>query len=55
VNAGALPPGLTLSPAGTLTGIPTTPGPFIFTVVVTDSIGMTASQTYRMDVVTTPQ
>ncbi len=39
VTAGALPPGLTLNPDGTLTGTPTTanPTPFAFTVTVTDS------------------
>jgi len=39
VTAGALPPGLTLSPDGTLTGTPTaaSPTPFAFTVTVTDS------------------
>jgi hypothetical protein len=39
VTAGALPPGLTLSPDGSLSGTPTTarPTPFAFTVTVTDS------------------
>ena len=39
VTAGALPPGLTLDPNGTLSGTPTTasPTPFAFTVTVTDS------------------
>jgi hypothetical protein len=39
VTAGALPPGLTLSPNGTLSGTPTaaSPTPFAFTVTVTDS------------------
>jgi len=53
VNAGALPPGLTLSPTGTLTGIPISAGTFTFTVAVTDSVGAAASQTYGMNVVTT--
>jgi hypothetical protein len=52
VNAGALPPGLTLSPAGTLTGIPTSAGTFTFTLAVTDSVGAAASQTYSLNVVT---
>jgi len=39
VTAGALPPGLTLNPDGSLSGTPTTasPTPFAFTVTVTDS------------------
>ena len=39
VTAGALPPGLTLNPDGTLSGTPTAPGstPFEFTVTVADS------------------
>ncbi|HKQ56618.1 MAG TPA: putative Ig domain-containing protein, partial [Candidatus Eisenbacteria bacterium] len=36
VTAGSLPPGLTLSTAGLLSGIPTTTGTFPFTVGVTD-------------------
>ncbi len=35
-NAGSLPPGLTLSGAGTLSGIPTSAGTFNFTVTATD-------------------
>ena len=37
VTAGALPAGLTLSPAGALTGTPTAGGTFNFTVTATDS------------------
>lgn len=37
VSAGALPAGLTLSPAGALTGTPTAGGTFNFTVTATDS------------------
>ena len=37
VVAGALPPGLTLSAAGTLSGTPTAAGPFTFSVQATDS------------------
>ncbi|MBI5076005.1 MAG: putative Ig domain-containing protein [Nitrospirae bacterium] len=39
VSAGALPGGLTLSAAGVITGTPTAPGTFNFTVQVTDSSG----------------
>ena len=35
--AGAFPPGLTLSDAGLISGVPTASGPFSFTVQVTDS------------------
>jgi photosystem II stability/assembly factor-like uncharacterized protein len=51
VGPGALPPGLTLSPAGRLSGIPKSAGRFAFTIVVTDHAGTSASQTYSMNVV----
>jgi hypothetical protein len=41
VSKGVLPPGLTLSPTGTISGIPTTAGLFGFNVSVTDSSGGT--------------
>jgi hypothetical protein len=37
VTAGTLPPGLTLSAAGALSGTPTTPGSYTFTITATDS------------------
>ena len=37
VNAGTLPPGITLSAAGVLSGTPTTTGSYPFTVNVTDA------------------
>lgn len=41
---GAVPPGLTLDTStGVLSGTPTTPGMYIFTITVTDSFGATAS------------
>ncbi len=42
--SGSLPPGLTLSPNGTVSGTPTDGGTFTFTVKVTDSKGATATQ-----------
>jgi hypothetical protein len=42
LNSGSLPPGLTLSTSGLISGTPTTAGPFSFTVKVTDSTGGTA-------------
>jgi hypothetical protein len=44
LSAGSLPTGLTLSPNGTLTGIPTTPGTVTFSVQVKDSAGNPASK-----------
>jgi len=44
LTAGTLPGGLTLSTAGTITGAPTAPGTFQFTVTATDSAASTASQ-----------
>lgn len=40
---GDLPPGLTLSPAGQLSGTPTTPGSYSFDIVVTDNTSRTAT------------
>lgn len=44
ITAGALPFGITLAAAtGIASGIPTTPGTYVFTVTVTDSFAATAS------------
>ena len=44
VAAGALPPGLSLNTTtGAITGTPTAPGSFAFSIKVTDSIGQTAT------------
>lgn len=45
ITAGSLPPGLTLSSAGVISGTPTTAGAWWFTATVTDSDGLTASTT----------
>ncbi len=50
LSAGALPPGIALSSAGTLSGTPTTTGSFNFTVTATDSVGFTGSQAYTFNV-----
>jgi len=50
VTAGTLPPGLTLTPAGLLSGTPTTAGSYNFTVTVTDSLGQTGTATYTLSV-----
>ncbi len=41
IASGGLPPGLSMSPSGVISGIPTTPGPYIFSVNVTDPLGGT--------------
>jgi hypothetical protein len=46
VTGGSLPPGLTLTPGGLLSGTPTTAGPFTFTISATDSSAFVGSQTY---------
>jgi large repetitive protein len=45
------PSGITLSPAGILSGTPTTEGTYLFTVHVTDARGVTATQSFRLVVV----
>lgn len=44
VIAGSLPPGLTMSTAGVISGTPTTPGTYNFTTQVADNSGCTGSQ-----------
>jgi outer membrane autotransporter protein len=46
VTSGALPDGLALAPAGTLSGTPTKPQSFTFTVTATDQHGFQAVQNY---------
>jgi hypothetical protein len=48
VAGGALPPGLTLSAAGVLSGKATQPGTYDFTVTATDSCGCSQIQTYTL-------
>ncbi len=48
VTSGALPPGLTLSATGVLSGTPTMAGSYPFTVTATDSMGNTGSQQYTL-------
>lgn len=48
VTAGTLPPGLTLSADGTLSGTPTESNQFDFTITATDSGGQTGSQAYQV-------
>ncbi len=46
VQAGALPSGLTLSPAGVISGTPTQRGSFNVTIRATDSLGATGDKSY---------
>jgi hypothetical protein len=50
VSSGSLPPGLTLSPGGVLSGTPTTAGMFTFTVQATDSYQCTGSKQYSLKI-----
>jgi hypothetical protein len=55
--SGSLPPGsppVLLNNAGLLSGTPTTPGSYTFTVLVTDSVGVRASATYTLTVAQPP-
>lgn len=48
VTSGSLPPGLSLSPAGVLSGTATSAGTFGFTVTATDATGATGARTYTL-------
>jgi hypothetical protein len=50
VAAGAFPGGLSISPAGVISGTPTASGTFSVTVKVTDSAQVTATQAYSITV-----
>ena len=50
VTAGALPPGLTLSGTGMLSGTPTSASSFTFTVTAADANAQTGAQAYTMAV-----
>jgi|GEM_PF-3370324 len=43
-GVGALPPGMTLSSTGVVTGVPSVLGTFDFTVLATDAVGVSAEQ-----------
>ena len=51
ITAGALPPGLTLSASGTISGTPTATGTFNFTATVSDNSGCSGSGSYSITVV----
>lgn len=48
VTTGSLPAGITLSPAGSLSGTTSSSGTFVFTVKVTDSINATATANLKL-------
>ena len=48
ILSGSLPPGLSLGPAGVISGTPSAAGSFNFIVRVTDSAAQTASQTFEL-------
>jgi hypothetical protein len=48
VTDGALPPGLTLSDSGEISGTPTISGGYSFTIAVTDAGGRTVSRAYSV-------
>lgn len=55
ITAGSLPTGLTLdAQTGTVSGSPTTPGIYTFTIRVTDSLGITSSTSYQWAILATP-
>ena len=50
VTGGALPPGLSLSASGVLSGTPTAVGSFTFTIQAQDSDSLTGSQSYTVSI-----
>lgn len=50
-SSGALPPGLTLTTAGVLSGTPTVAGTYNFSVTATDSNGCTGTTSYSLQIV----
>lgn len=54
ISAGALPPGLSLSVAGALTGTPSASGNYSFTVSGTDARSCLSSQIYTISIGVTP-
>src|SRR5690606_10469748 len=49
-TTGSVPPGLSISSSGMLSGTPTIAGDFIFTVVATDAQSFTGSRAYAVHV-----
>jgi hypothetical protein len=53
-SASGLPAGITASSSGTLSGTPTSPGPFTVTVTVKDSAGVSASASLGLTILPAP-
>jgi hypothetical protein len=51
LSVGSLPPGLTLSSGGVISGTPTATGSYSFTAMATDKFGCTGSKAYVMNVI----
>jgi len=54
IASGSLPPGLSLSTAGVLSGTPTTQGSFTFTVRATGTNGLASTRTYTLSIQAAP-
>lgn len=54
VTVGALPPGLVLSSSGTVSGSPTTPGTYNFTVTATDAANATGTKAFSIVIIGPP-
>jgi hypothetical protein len=54
VTDGTLPPGIEVTPLGTVNGVPTEAGSFTFSVKATDSTGKTGYQTFTVEVAPQP-
>jgi uncharacterized repeat protein (TIGR03803 family) len=52
--SGTLPPGLTLSTSGILSGVPTTAGSYAFTITVTGTMRLSSSQNYNVIISPSP-
>src|SRR6185503_8595081 len=50
LNSGALPAGMLINASGTISGVPSTSGRFVFGVKVTDASGMTATATASLTI-----
>lgn len=50
LTSGSLPPGLTLSPTGDITGTPTTPGSYGFNITSTDAYGCSTVTAYVINI-----
>jgi hypothetical protein len=50
ISAGALPPGMTLSTGGVLSGTPSATGTYNFTVLLTDASGCTGSSAFTLTI-----